>query len=537
MMYDDERRGVRAGPAAPARRTLRLTILQLTFAMVVLGVAWRTLRYALGFPLWGDESFVAINFVKRDFGGMIQPLVYGQIAPLVFMWVELAVSRLLGLSEWALRLVPFLGGLAGFLLFWRFAPSVLPRRAALLAVGILAASAYVVRHGAEVKPYATDLLISLTLTVLCWRVWTRPSDGGRWILLVLAAGAAVWCSYPAMFVGGSAGLLLTWLLIRERLRPPVVVGWLAYGLVLCGSTLAMYLMIAKPHAAYASRLTEIPMWTLAFPPLTEPLKLAKWLLSIHTGEMLAYPHGGKPPGSIATLVLVVIGAVRMWQTQRPLLLLLLGPLPLTFVAAAMKAYPYGGSARTSLYMAPAFCLLAGLGLFVALRWLLRKPAKIRAGLAAFSFALGVFIIAAVIADIARPYSSVAVKRSHDAVRTLARRAGPADLWIIFNADREVPYAPYLGAWRGVGAQFVFDVLRFAPVPVEWAPDPTKVVPQPGGSTWLLSYRGYKVPFPQEQLDAYLAALHPRLGDPQRESFFIKSKGEEVEALEVLRYSP
>ncbi len=43
-------------------------------------------------------------------------------------------------------------------------------RAALLAVGVFAASYYPVRHGTEVKPYATDLLASILLTALGWAV-------------------------------------------------------------------------------------------------------------------------------------------------------------------------------------------------------------------------------------------------------------------------------------------------------------------------------------------------------------------------------
>ncbi|MFQ5807795.1 MAG: hypothetical protein ACE5I3_15215, partial [Phycisphaerae bacterium] len=66
--------------------------------LVLLGLAWRALRYALGFPIWDDEAFVAVNFLERDFLGMIKPLIYGQIVPLGFMWANLAISRLLGVS-------------------------------------------------------------------------------------------------------------------------------------------------------------------------------------------------------------------------------------------------------------------------------------------------------------------------------------------------------------------------------------------------------------------------------------------------------
>ena len=42
--------------------------------------------------------------------------------------------------------------------------------------------------------------------------------------------------------------------------------------------------------------------------------------------------------------------------------MLAAPLLPAFVAAALHRYPYGTSARISLYLAPAICLLAGQGL-------------------------------------------------------------------------------------------------------------------------------------------------------------------------------
>ena len=504
--------------------------------LVAAGLLWRTVRYALGFPIWGDEAFVAVNFITRDYADLVRPLEYGQVVPLVFMWVELALSRLLGLSEWALRLLPFAAGVASLLLFWRFASAVLPRRPALLAVGFFAASYYAVRHATEAKPYSTDLLVSLGLTMLGWSVYQSPRSILRWLTLILLAGLGVWCSYPAVFVAGALGLLLTWCLVREQWRPWLILGWLPFGMVLVGSFLALYLYYAGPHAAYAARLTEIGMWRKAFPPLTEPLKLVAWLAAIHSGYMFAYPHGGPNGGSTATFLLFLVGAVQLWRSNRALLLLLLGPLPLTFIAAALEKYPYGGTVRTSLYLAPAICLLAGLGLFATLRRFLRGRPR-RAGLQVAGLALAAFALGSTIADVWKPYSSRAVYNSHRAVRTIAAQTQPGDRWITFNAAQRVDYAPYLGDWRGVGGQFVFDALRFHPVPLDWAPQPESVQPDPPHRVWLLCYRGYKVAFPQGQFDAYLAPLTQRLGRPEHTRYVIKTRGVEVEALDVYLFLP
>src|SRR5207245_844143 len=70
-----------------------------TFLAVVLGVAWRTLRYFLQFPIWGDESFVCVNLLDNTFAGLIGPLRASQICPLTFLWSELALYQWLGPSE------------------------------------------------------------------------------------------------------------------------------------------------------------------------------------------------------------------------------------------------------------------------------------------------------------------------------------------------------------------------------------------------------------------------------------------------------
>jgi 4-amino-4-deoxy-L-arabinose transferase-like glycosyltransferase len=119
---------------------------QVTLGVVVLGLVWRAVRYAMAFPLWGDEAFLAVNFLTRDLAGLGRPLEFKQVAPPAFLWAEYALVRGLGGSEWSLRLVPFLAGVASLGLFWRFCREVATRRVTLVAVALFAASFYPVRQ-------------------------------------------------------------------------------------------------------------------------------------------------------------------------------------------------------------------------------------------------------------------------------------------------------------------------------------------------------------------------------------------------------
>ncbi|HMQ14776.1 MAG TPA: glycosyltransferase family 39 protein [Phycisphaerae bacterium] len=536
---------VPARPAAPAaldRLALRFRRGRLLVALLALGVAWRLVRFAAGFPFWGDEAFVGVNFLVRDFAGMLRPLEWGQIVPLGSLWANLAAARLLGVNEWSLRLVQTAAGIATLLLFWRFAGRAVPRRPAVLATGIFAASYFLVRHGAEIKPYATDALVSLALTRLGWAVYTHPRCIGRWTALIAFAAASVWCSYPAVFVAGAVGMLLALVAVRQGASRAAVLRCVLYGGVLAASFVAMYVTFARPAAQAAARIVDPGMWKPPFPPLEDPLRIPLWLVAMHTGRMLAYPVGGEAPGSAGTLALVIIGAMALARRNAPLLLLLLGPLPLALIAAALEKYPYGGSVRTMIYMAPAFCLLAGLGawwLILRATRLLKLPASAaRHALNGVVTVLCAGMAAGAIADIARPYQSKVERDGRAAIRELARASRPADRWVVFNATTPVAYAPWLGDWRGTGGQFVFDVARLAPVPLAWAPPPDEIDAAADGRLWLLAYRGVRVEFPEAQFAAYRAAIERRfepVGEPRRT--LLKQREGRIEAIDIHGYVP
>lgn len=514
------------------------TVETLTLALVIAGVAWRVLRYALAFPFWGDESFVTVNFITRDFAGMLRPLEWGQIAPPGFMWASLAVARVFGVGEWALRLVPLLAGVASLLLFWRLAASLLPPRATMIAVGCLAASFYAVRHGAEAKPYSTDLLTSLGFMLLALGVRRRPRSFTRWAALVVLAGAGPWCSYPSVFVAGAVGVMLALLVLRARGAWPAFAGLTAYTLVLGASSYFMVVLVAAPHAAAASRLMDIPMWVMAFPPWSEPGAFVGWLVLMHTGMMFAYPHGGHVFGSVGTFAAFVVGII--WMRRRPaLLVLLLTPFVLTFAAASFEKYPYGGSVRTSLYLAPAICLLAGAGAWRLIHTHLKGEQR-RLALLVAAGGLAALCAGGMIGDIAHPYATDHSRESDRIMRDIAARTRPADRWVAFNAVEPSAHAPWLGDWFGTGGQWVFDMLRMNPTRAEvrWAPPPAEIEKPADGRLWFFVYRGVRVgwaPSYQRQLSRYLDELTNRYGPPVHEFHVIKERDGRAEAVEVYRW--
>jgi hypothetical protein len=495
-----------------ARRALAIA----TLAVVAAGALFRLVRFAANWPLWGDEAFVAVNLITRDFAGLTRPLDYFQITPVGFLWAERAVVGLLGASERALRLVPFLAGLASLGLFWRFARESLDRRAAAMAVAFFAASFFPIRHSTEVKPYATDLLLALALTMLARSAWRHPERPGTWLALTVHVVLGVWASYPLIFVAAGLGLALGVRVVRPPSRRPMLL-WLGFLGAILTSWAVMYATTARPQSLSAPFYRDMATWEDSFPPLARPWMLPWWLVKVHAGNMMAYPYGANDFGSSATLLLVLVGARVLWRRDRALLGLLLAPLAPAFAAAALHRYPYGTSARTALYLAPAICLLAGQGLAALMvRWLPRQHA--RRGLVIVPSGLALACLAGAIVAAAMPYKGKGDVTYRDLVRRLASEARPGDRWVGFDGLDELPAIKevMLMPWLAHAAQFRYYVVRDAPVPVAWSPDPSAELsgPQVSGRTWFLFHRVGYDRFPQDLLVAHLRGLFDRLGVPE-----------------------
>ena len=177
-----------------------------TWAFVGLGVLLRIARYAMDYPLWWDEAFVAVNFIRRDYLDLLRPLDYGQVCPILFLWAELTVVKLLGFSEWSLRLFPLVCAILSVVLFRHVAGRVVRGVPLLLAVAIFAVAYHPIRHAADVKPYASDLLAALALLALAFDWWRSPERAGRMWALAAVAPIAIALSHPAVFVAG--GIML-----------------------------------------------------------------------------------------------------------------------------------------------------------------------------------------------------------------------------------------------------------------------------------------------------------------------------------------
>jgi len=386
-----------------------------TCALVLLGLAARVIRYLLVFPIWQDEAYLCANLIGRDYAGLLEPLAHHQVAPVLFLWTQKAAVDLLGFSEWSLRLVPLLASVAGLLLFWHVAAIVLRGTARLLAVGIFAVGYPLVRYACEAKPYGCDMLASLVLLALAVH-WWRGRRAAWLVALAAAVPVALGLSYASVFTAGGISLAVALALWQQGPRRQWA-GWAVYNLAMCGGFAAVYHFSTGPQSA-AELAWMRDYWKDVFPPLGSVGGMIRWLVVVHTSELLQYPVGGARGASTLTTLCCAVALVWLWRRgQWVLVALCAAPLLPNFAAALLWRYPYGGSVRFVLYLAPMVCLLAGLGAAVIL---VRRDASGRVrGCRAVLLVCGLLALVAVGSigrDFAYPYRTRDVLRVRDFAR-------------------------------------------------------------------------------------------------------------------------
>ena len=331
----------------------------LTWGALVYGVVLRLGYYSTNRSLWHDEAAVTLNILNRSYGELLQQLDYGQAAPPLFLWIQKAVTQILGPSEYALRLLPLTASLLSLGLFYQLLQRYASPLARPLAMALFATMGYVLYFAAEVKPYASDLAIALAIFLLLMPRCDRPFSRRQQVSASLLGAAAIWLSYPSVFMLAATAVATAIYTPRSRRWPqfqnrlPVYGVWLVSFLGLYFGVIQNSLKTGELEAVFESR----------FPSSVFDV----WWLVDALGRFFYRPLGflGIPEGFAAIACLT--GGVWLYRYQRRTLILLLLPIGTTLLAGYLQQYPFRD--RLILFLAPLGYLLIAEGI----AWPLRQP--------------------------------------------------------------------------------------------------------------------------------------------------------------------
>src|SRR5205823_9918077 len=94
--------------------------------VAAVGIALRLFHFLRDPSVWHDEAALIVNVLHLDFAHLLGPLMWHEASPPLFLWLERAVTLVLGDSTYALRLIPVLASCVSVVLFSAAARRLVP---------------------------------------------------------------------------------------------------------------------------------------------------------------------------------------------------------------------------------------------------------------------------------------------------------------------------------------------------------------------------------------------------------------------------
>lgn len=352
--------------------------------ITLLALALRILRLDFQ-PLWWDEGY-SVFFATRDFWTMIERTAIDIHPPLYYAMMQVWIN-FFGTSAVALRLLSVVIGTATIPLLYVLARKLFTdHRIALVAAFLLAISPFHIYYSQEVRMYGLVTLLGLASIYLCVQLLamtpgTRASASTAFFFLLVTTAALYTQYYAAFILIAEILLILAIYLVIDR-RP---LNWRSLASIWANPLVHWF------SAWFAISLLYLPWIIYAGPKLyayvTSKVSIEKYApldpLTFLAQHLAAFAVGHLTEWTMlawASIVLVGLVALALcFDTQRynrglvpyplfslsPSLLIVLSLIvPLTLGYLVNLIFPFHPlhSERLLLLAAPAFYLIAALGI-------------------------------------------------------------------------------------------------------------------------------------------------------------------------------
>jgi hypothetical protein len=338
---------------------------------LLIGAVLRTVQYGSTPSLSPDEAALALNVIDRGWRDLLlEPLMNDQVAPVGFLFLEKTSVAILGTSEVAFRLFPYLFSLVSLVLFWRLSTRYLRTPAMLAALIVFAISHIFILYASNAKQYSGD--IAVTLFLLSMTLWYRDESTGyaHAAVVGVAGGGALLLSHPGVLVAfGLAAMLLVdgW-----RGRKPaghlvvIGVGWMV------GAVIATYISLTAVSSSTKQYMEQY--WQQGFmPPPWAGIRELIWIPTQLARQTSWFVSGIPDPRALPDIALATYGVVLLLGIQYLVkrdsnnAAFLAIPVIAAIVAAAFRLLPM--SARVSQFIAPSLIIGFFAGLDRIRTWL------------------------------------------------------------------------------------------------------------------------------------------------------------------------
>jgi hypothetical protein len=323
--------------------------------LILMGILFRAVLYFSKRSFWLDESLLVLDLMPEEFTSLLSPLKYSQAAPPLFLLTETSLASVLGMSEYAWRLLPFIFGIAGIFLFVKLSKRTLDCKLILPSVFLYCFSYRLIYYSQEVKPYGIDAFFTILLLYSTLRFNPQKATGLKWSFLALLFVLAVWSSFPAYFLLFASSCYILSELIRAQNRRGY--GWFVYFICIqIISFLLLYtLFMSEP-------LHDEKISSYWFGEQTNRLSVIYSIRYFFTIILNVFSyHWYHPVMGYPALTLFCIGLITLGRTRgKGIVLLFTVPFLIAVFTSMICLYPLRD--RLTVFLAPILFIPVAAGL-------------------------------------------------------------------------------------------------------------------------------------------------------------------------------
>lgn len=327
----------------------------LTTLIIITGLALALYQFFFNRSLWNDEATVSLNIIHRSPSGLLKPLDYKQVAPVLFLEIQHFCFYFISHSEFGLRLFPLLAYFASIYLLYQILAGIVKHKITIaLALALFVFNSVIIYYSSEAKQYMVDVFTGLLIYFFLLKDY--KSQTNKFVILGCIGALAVFLSNISPILLFSAAVFLVATSPKKEIVHTILFVFIAWGV-----SFAFYYCFFIAH--HPSRAYMIGFWTRekAFMPLN-PFKATFYKFLITKLNMIFYfLFGYGYAGKILLPLLLISGFFSLFTSQKKAcILLIVLPTLAQLILSAFKLYPF--EKRLILYQYPILIMGVAIGI-------------------------------------------------------------------------------------------------------------------------------------------------------------------------------
>lgn len=166
---------------------------------------------------WNDECSLGWNVINKSFIGFSSILENTQVAPPFFMMAAKLFTKFFGISDFVLRLTPFLFGILSMIMFFIISDKLFCKKiTTIISTLIFSINANMINYASEFKQYSCDVFFTLLCFYLFLDLILNKSSVKKIVVYSFVFSITVWFSFVSIFVITAGFITLFIKLIKEK---------------------------------------------------------------------------------------------------------------------------------------------------------------------------------------------------------------------------------------------------------------------------------------------------------------------------------